>query len=176
MLYIIWALLNLALTLAFLAACYKLIKRLKEKIGLALSIVFVFGLLSSSSHDDVEIDNKEPGTNSYRKWEFHSSDSLLQNSTTFLDIPFEKTPFSKYELSITYGQDKNTRMNVPVNAYSFTSGLTWGTYWHPVVISLNETGDNKKFEYQVKGIIKWKLLGATLYSQAKTYNGIALLK
>ena len=41
---------------------------------------------------------------------------------------------------------------------------------------VNRTHDNQKFEYEVDGTVKWKLLGLTVYSQAKNWKGIALLK
>jgi hypothetical protein len=51
-----------------------------------------------------------------------------------------------------------------------------GTKWRPLNINILKTTDNNKFKYVVYGIVEWKLLGATLYTQSKVYQGIVPLK
>lgn len=46
MIYILWALLNIALFTLFLVICFYATKLIKEKYGLFISCVFVIGLLS----------------------------------------------------------------------------------------------------------------------------------
>jgi len=43
-------------------------------------------------------------------------------------------------------------------------------------IAADRTDDNGVFEYFVDGVVEWKLLGTTIYSQPKKFNGTALTK
>ncbi len=176
MTYLFWGLLNIGLFLFFIVTCFKATKLIREKLGLFASIIFVFGLLSFVGHSNNEYDNKESNSNQIKTWKFISEDSLNRNATYLLDIDLEKTLVSKYDLGIKYGKDRQGEMNIPISAYSSTSGFISGTNWKPVSIIVNRTTDNNKFEYYVDGVVEWKLLGTTIYSQLKEYKGIVLTK
>lgn len=176
MTYLLWSLLNIGLFLFFIVICFKATKLIREKIGIFASIIFVFGLLSFIGHSNNDNDNNEPNSNQIKTWKFVSEDPLSRNATYSLEIDLEKTLVSKYELGIKYGKDNQGQMNIPISAYSSTTGFISGTNWKPVSIIVNRTSDNNKFEYFVDGVVEWKLLGATIYSQLKDYKGIALLK
>jgi hypothetical protein len=174
MTYLFWGLLNIGLYIFFILICFKATKLIREKIGLFASIIFVFGLLSFVGHSNN--DNKEPNSNQIKTWQFISVDSLKSNDSYLLDINLEKTLVSKYHLGIKYAKNKQGQINIPISAYSSTSGFISGTNWKPVSIIINRTDDNIKFEYFVDGVVEWKLLGATIYSQMKEYKGMALTK
>jgi len=174
MTYLLWGLLNIGLFIFFIVICFKATKLIREKVGLFASIIFVFGLLSFVGHSGN--DNKEPNSNQIKTWKFISEDSLKNNDSYLLYIDLEKTLVSKYDLGIEYGKDKQRQINIPISAYSSTTGFISGTNWKPVSIIINRTNDNNKFEYFVGGVVEWKLLGATIYSQPKEYKGIALTK
>jgi hypothetical protein len=174
MLYLLWGLLNIGLFLFFIVICFRATKVIREKFGLITSIVFVFGLLSFVGHSNCDNENKEPNSNQIKTWKFISEDSLNRNATSFIKIDLEKTLVSKYDLGIKYGKDKQRQLNIPTSAYSSTTGFISGTKWKPILIIINRTNDNNKFEYFVDGVVEWKLLGATIYSQQKKYKGIAL--
>jgi hypothetical protein len=176
MIHLLWGLLNVGLFIFFIVICFRATKLIREKLGLLAAIVFVFGLLSFMGNTHADNDNKEPDTNRIRSWKFHSPDSLLNNSQESIDLVLEKNIISQYNVDIAYGQDKSTKLNVPISAYSILTGFTGGTKWKPHSIIVNATDDNTKFEYQVDGTVEWKLLGTTFYSQAKTYSGLALTK
>lgn len=176
MLYLLWGLINIGLFLFFIVICFRATKLTREKLGLFASIVFVFGLLSFIGHSNNDNDLKEPNSNQIKTWKFDSEDSLNRNATFFIDIDLEKTLVSKYDLGIKYGKDKQGQLNIPISAYSSTTGLIGGTNWKPISIIVNRTDDNNKFEYFVDGVVEWKLLGATIYSQLKQYKGVALTK
>ena len=93
-----------------------------------------------------------------------------------MNIDLEKTLVSNYDLGIKYGKDKDDQISIPISAYSSTSGFISGTNWKPISISINRMDDNSKFEYYVSGVVEWKLLGATIYSQLKEYKGIVSTK
>jgi hypothetical protein len=176
MTYLLWGLLNIGLFLFFIIICFKATKLIREKIGLFASIIFVFGLLSFIGHSNNDNENKEPNSNQIKSWKFTSEDSLNRNATYSIDVDLEKTFVSKYGLGIKYGKDEQGQMNIPISASSSTTGFISGIDWKPISIIVNRTTDNNKFEYFVDGIVEWKLLGATIYSQHKEYKGIALTK
>ena len=175
MLYLIWGLLNISLFLYFLIICFKATRLVREKAGLLASIIFVVGLLSFIGQSNNNSDNKEPNSNQIKTWKFISEDSINRNSTSSLDIVLEKTLVSKYNFGLKYGKD-HRQLNVPISAYSSTSGFVSGTNWKPIAIVVNRTADNNKFEYFVDGVVEWKILGLTIYSQLKGYKGKAFAK
>jgi hypothetical protein len=175
MIYLLWGLLNIALFLFFIIICFKATKLIRQTFGLFASIVFVFGLLSFMGNSNNN-DNKEPNSNEIKTWKFTSNDSLIRHPTSSEFIDFEKTLISKYYLFIKYGKDKDGQTNIPISASSSTNGFISGTNWKPISISVNKTHDNNKFKYFVSGVIEWKLLGATIYSQLKEYNGMVITK
>ena len=176
MIYLIWGLINIGLFLFFILICFRATKFIREKSGLFASLIFAFGLFSFIGNSNKANDNKESNSNRSKHWDFRPQDSILQNTTDNIQIIIEETLISKYNLSIQYGQEKTSKLNVPIIAYSSTEGFISGTNWRPVSVIVNQTEDNKKFEYEVSGILEWKLLGATIYSQPKTYRGFATAK
>ncbi|MDO9375978.1 MAG: hypothetical protein Q7T76_16270 [Ferruginibacter sp.] len=176
MAYLLWGLLNIGIFLFFISICFKATKLIRERMGAFASVVFVLGLLSFMGHSNNENDNNEPNSNHIKTWKFTSLDSVDQNSTHILQVDLEKTLVCKYDLGIKYGKDKQGEINIPISAYSSTNGFISGTNWKPISILVNRTRDNNKFEYFVDGLVEWKLLGATIYSQLKVYKGIAFAK
>lgn len=156
--------------------CFRATKLIRQNFGLLASIVFVFGLLSFIGHSNNNNDNKEPNSNQIKTWKFTSDDSLSRNPTSSVFIDLEKTLISKYYLFVQYGKDKDGQINIPISASSSTNGFISGTNWRPISIFINRTGDNNKFKYFVSGVVEWKLLGATIYSQLKEYKGTVSTK
>lgn len=176
MIYLLWGLLNTGIFLFFIVICFKGTKLIREKTGLFASTIFVFGLLSFMGTSNSDNDTNEPNSNQIKTWKFISADSLSRNTIQLLNIDLEKTLVSKYVLGITCAKDKQVQFNIPISAYSTTTGFISGAKWKPVSIVVNRTTDNNKFEYNVIGVVEWKLLGATIYSQPKRYTGIAITK
>lgn len=171
MLYLIWGLLNLGLVIYFLVISFKATKLVKEKIGLFAAVFFVLGLISFLG---------QPATDSYNKkpisWDFASEDSLNRDATYLVQIILEDNWISKKNLLVKYGTDKQGLINIPISAYSSKTGFTSGTIWRPNAIKVSMTDDNNKFQYYVVGVVEWKLLGATIYTQLKRFNGIISTK
>lgn len=174
MLHLLWNLFSLGVFVFFVVICFRATKFVYGKMGLFSSVIFVLGLLSFSGNSNHKGGNQ--GTNSNRVWKFASEDSLGTNMNSTLNIDLEKTWVSKYYLYISYGKDKQGQTNIPINAFSATTGLVGGILWKPTVIGVNRTSDNHKFEYDVLGVEEWKILGRTVYVQPKKYHGIAWIK
>jgi hypothetical protein len=168
-LYLLWGLLNIVLFVFFIVTCFKASKFLKEKIGLLAAIVFVFGLLSFVTTSGNDEENLATDKNERKKWKFATDDKIEINSIQTISVVLERTIMSQYQLGIQYG--KTSDQILPVQAYSLTTGLISGTNWKPVSIDVNTSGDDKTLQYFVIGVIEWKLLGATIYSQPKSFSG-----
>ncbi|QEC53558.1 hypothetical protein EDD80_103330 [Anseongella ginsenosidimutans] len=173
MFYLFWAIVNIGIFLLFLGICFRATILVRKRFGLFASLIFAFGLLSfigsTESHNNT-------GANANGIWEFASGDSLDRAPAFQIIIELEDTWFSQRRLDITYGRDKKDGENIPINAYSFTSGLVSGTKWKPLSIDVRKTDNNAKFNYFVGGIVEWKLLGTTIFSQHQEYEGIASIK
>ena len=174
MFYVLWSLLNIALFIYFILICFKATKLVREKTGLFASLVFAFGLLSFIGPSNNDSYNQESNSNEGKIWKFISEDSIDESSRFPLDIVLQDNIVSKYHLLITCGKDKYLKTNIPINAYSPTFGLTGGTNWKPLHITVERTNNNNKFNYLVEGIVEWQLLGATIYTQLKRYDGFAI--
>ncbi len=176
MLYLIWGLFNLGLVIYFVVICCRATKLVKEKNGLLTAIFFVFGLLSFPGQQTKDSYNKGDNSNKINLQIFASADSLNLDATYFIGIDLENNFISKKSLEVKYGREKQGLANIPISAYSMTIGFISGTIWKPNSIKVNRTDDNNKFEYFVTGIVEWKVLGATIFTEVKTFNGIVSIK
>jgi len=160
----------------FLVICFRATKLVKEKIGLFAAVFFVLGLLSVLGQPAKDSYNKGANSNEINSWFFASEDSLSRYATYFVQIILEDNWISKKNLGVKYGTDKQGLTNIPISAYSTITGFTSGTIWRPNTIKVYTTDDNNKFQYFVVGIVEWKLLGATIYTQSKRFKGIVSTK
>ena len=168
MIYLLWALINLALSLYFLSICIKAIKLVRQELGLFATVIFVIGLLSFCGRNNDK--NKDTNSNQTKNWTFTSNDSLHQDISSFLKVKLQDNLISKYEITIDYGKDKNN-INIPISAFPSTTGFIAGTEWKAVSISVYKTNDNTKFQYYVAGYVEWNLLGINVYTQNKIFKG-----
>jgi len=176
MINLIWGLLNLGLVIYFLIICFKATKLVKEKIGLFATVIFVLGILSFMGQRAKESYNNVANSNKTDSWVFASEDSLNRGGSYFVHINLEKNLISKKVLGVKYGRDKQGLTNIPISAYTTTTGFISGTSWRPISINVNRTDDNNKFQFIVIGVVDWKLFGATIYTQSKNFNGTVSTK
>lgn len=176
MLYLIWGLLNIGLVIYFLVICVKATKLVKEKIGLFASGFFVLGLLLFLGQPAKDSYNRGANSDRINSNIFASEDSLNLDATFLVTINLENNWISKKDLGIKYGKEKQGQIIIPISAYSTATGFISGTIWRPISIKVNRTDDNNEFQYFVVGIVDWKLLGATIYTQSKSFNGIVSTK
>lgn len=164
MFYLFWGLLNIALFIFFIRICFRATQLVKEKIGLLASVVFVFGLLFIGCSNNSTADQ-------YKTWTFTSNDNVNQNSDFSIPVILEKNLTSTYNLYINCAKDQHQN-NIPESAQSSVTGFIAGTNWKPLNVTVNRI-NNDKFQYSITGIVEWRLLGAKLYTQFKSYDGIA---
>ncbi|WP_138992143.1 hypothetical protein [Larkinella sp. C7] len=174
MLYLIWTLLNVALTVYFIVLCFQAARLLKERVGLYAAVIFTFGLLSIAANSG----KKRVGfskNQDVKKRTYVPRDSIIPGSLKFAHARIDKTWISRIELTVSYGVKKSSNQPVPVEANSVWWGSITGYHWKPVSISVHAT-TGQEYAYTVVSILQWKLLGISLYSQPKTYEGSIELK
>lgn len=173
MLYLIWAVINI---IAYVYFIYVLIisgKLVRQKLGLLAACVFVLGLFSFVGVTHDEDSNIEPGTNRYKSWKLYTGNDTEKDMNMWNDITIGSNMISKYTLSYTHGRIKGSTMRVPIEASSAMAGTEIGTRWQTVSINMEPADNFKGFKYIVHGTVNWYLMGIKIYSQAKTYTGIA---
>lgn len=168
MLYLLWAILNTGLFVFFIVICFRATKLLREKAGLFVSIVFVFGLFSFVCNFNEKTTLPKNQINSSQ---FTPRDNLEINSFFHTKVTLKNNLISKHNLSISYGKSKERHSYVPINAYSHTEGFISGTNWIPHHIEVSPTGVSTQFEYSVNATTEWKLLGLTVFSNSRDYSG-----
>ncbi|WP_133163352.1 hypothetical protein [Siphonobacter curvatus] len=167
MLHLFWNLLNLAILLYFLYLCLKATQLLRQKLGWWAAAIFVVGVFSSAG---------KSGTNQadeVQKQGLVSRNRVVEQAISRIQVKLQKELLSSYNLYLLYGPAKDSSSIVVIDAYSTMNGLTGGVVWKPKFITVNTAGNTLK--YNVTGILEWRLLGMTLYSEFKHYQGNAPL-
>ena len=163
MVYLLWALLNIALFVFFLRICFKATRLISEKFGLFAVIIFVFGLISFGCSNNGQQDEN-------KAWNL-VSDSTNRTTQLLKDVVLDDNLIATTHLQI--GGIKST--NTPVNASTQVYGLICGTNWKTLAVRVEKISNNK-LEYSVDGIVEWRLFGLRIYSQFKNYDGFAFTK
>jgi hypothetical protein len=151
-------------------------KLIREKLGLFAAIMFVLILFSFIAGPGSETDKSESSNSESKYWTFTDLEKVVPNSQENTHVVLQKTMVSNYTLGITYGQHLGLQKFVPIRAYTSVTGFISGTTWEPSNISVNVNDQENVFQYSVEGIIKWKLLGFTIYNQQKSYSGVAPIR
>lgn len=167
MLYLLWGILNIVLFVLFIFAGFKITKRIREKWGLLVAVVFVTLLLSFIT---VSSDNKKRAGEIENKVTVRS-DKKINMKSGVANVILEKTLISSNILDLFYERSSESEASASVNAYSYTTGFVSGTKWEPNSISVKFAGSTDKLDYSVSGVVEWRLLWLTVFSQYKTYTG-----
>lgn len=167
---LIWGILNGFLLIYFLIICFKSVRIVKEKIGLFASFIFVIGLLSFISKPDKKnlADKNIDILNQTNPKKAFSGNSFFQ------EITLEDNLTSNIGLSILVGENDTDLIILNVNCYR--SGFISGTNWNVENIEIDKAKNKKYCTYFIRGIMEWKILGITIYSEHKSFNGNAILK
>jgi hypothetical protein len=175
MIHFIWAILNVCLAIAFLVVCYKGTKLLKNEIGLWAALIFVLGLLSLMNVFNKDVIQYKQNEKVLKKG-FSSSDNIIAGTFKNRYLILEKNLVSDFNLSFEYGQAKISKLNTPIDADIRINGTTNGIRWKPMMFLINETDSNTKFSYDIYGLLEWKLMGITLYTQHKSFKGFVYIQ
>jgi hypothetical protein len=165
---LIWGLFNGVLLIYFFIICIRLLKIFKEKMGILATLIFVlllFSFFSKSNNNnlaDIDFENtKQPKKN------------YVENSF-FQQVILEDNLSSKISLSILVNE-KDNELNI-LKANCSRVGFISGTNWVVKYVDVKKQLDENYCNYDVSGIMEWKILGITLYDELKNFNGETILK
>lgn len=173
MLYLIWAVINIAAYVYFIYVLIISGKLVRQKLGVLAACVFVLGLLSFMNGSDKNSRSKNNTADTVQKWKQYQSDSLDKNMNMTNWIKVDSNWISSYSLFYTHGKIKGSNQRIPLEASSTMSGLSLGTQWKPYDINMEPLAHKEGFKYTVYGTVDWYLMGIRIYSQEKTYTGVA---
>ena len=167
---LIWGILNGFLLVYFIIICFKSVRIVKEKIGLFASFIFVIGLLSFISKPD----EKNLADKNIDVLNQTNPKKAFNGNSFFREITLEDNLTSKIGLSILVAENE-AELTI-LNANCYRSGFISGTNWNVENIEIDNEKNKKYCAYLIRGIMEWKILGITIYSEHKSFNGNALLK
>ena len=170
MLELLWGILNGFLLIYFIVICFKSVRILKKNLGIFASFIFVIGLLSFISKPD----KKNIADKNIDVLNQTNPKKAFNGNSFFREITLEDNLTSKIGLSILVGENEPDL--IILNANCYRSGFISGTNWNVENIKIDKEKNKKFCTYMVRGIMEWKILGITIYSETKSFTGNALLK
>ena len=174
MLHLIWFIINVVLLLILIGSCFSVSKLLREKYGRLVSVIFVFGLLAFAG-SSVNSGKENNFINKKENWKFADRDTIRSKNFGMVDVVLEENLINKTRFSISYSMSLDSIYS-PFDGYFVTLGLIGGTAWKPISVIVDKIPGNNQFQYTVKAVVEWNLLWFTIYSDVKSYNGIAIIR
>ncbi|MCP9765581.1 hypothetical protein EGI31_21810 [Lacihabitans soyangensis] len=161
-----WSLLNIGLFLYFIFVGFKVILLgIKHLSGFAL-VVFIFGLLSFMTSPKKHKKNIVSINQENRKV---VTGSNLPQGSGLKRIELENGLLTQIHLNVLVSDKGNGQ--VELTDYSGLVGLVSGLNWQVQNVEYKTVNNHNMLKYTVHGILQWKLLGMTVYSQLKVYEG-----
>jgi len=170
---ILWMLLNLSLFTFFIFLLFRATKAIRKRMGLAVTIFFVFCLSSFVCRSLTHIAEANP-QKSFIGAQFtdkQESDTARKEIET---IELDNRGTYKIIFGFSYGYSASQKSFVPLDAFTTLDGTVSFQSWKAQSISLKIT--DSTLQYRVNGSIEWMLLGTDIFSQWKTYSGSIVLK
>lgn len=176
MIYLLWGILNFALSFYLLYLCFQATKILREKKGLMAAIVFTIGIISLMNNSSLGSGSADENSSRNKSWRFAANDSVYNQADNNIRVVLEKELFSKAILNISYAKDKRTGINIPLIAYTSELGfITSSRVWRPLFVEVHNTLDKNKFEYYIESKMDWYFFGFKVYSQHRSYKDYVTL-
>ena len=168
MLYLLWFLLSVALSLYLLYIGFNAIKYINEHMGLFAACVFTLWMLNTCNNTRKDNDEQGAMGNQYKSL---YADSVIIGLNALPPITIGKNLMFSTKLQVAYGYLQQSKQPAPINAYVSFDGMNgpWG--WKTVSIFMDADSAPNKFKYSVWGESTWKLLNATIYTEPKTSSG-----
>lgn len=161
MIQIIWGLLHIVALVFLVVLCFHWTKTVREKLGVVAAVVFVFVLVSFVSKPS---DQDVP-----HKIYFQNPKIPFIGNTHQKSVRLEDNMATNIDLFIGYGTDgKSTTL---LQASSNQSGFVSGTTWKTRAINVSKLGEKEVYFYTVSGILEWKFIGITIFSEEKSFEG-----
>lgn len=124
------------------------------------SLFFVFGLLSFLT---------KPENGSSVTEQFNLQEKNTNNHSSSKEVVVEEQMVSVINLHV-YFDNVNGKIQ-PSTAFSSRAGFVSGTNWITKNIDVEKSSTANKYSYNVTGVLEWRILGFTLFSENKIFNG-----
>lgn len=164
--YILWAIINVALWVYFFYILYHSILTIKEKLGWGAVALLFFGLQCNTNNNQTETKTDS--------WVKDKKNNSITGNKAVLDkiIEVEKNWLLTKSLHVSYLRDYDTKENSILSAYTSIDGWQVATRSTLDILSIspNEKGDISFYTLQEE--TKWYLLGMQIFTNAKPYNGL----
>ena len=165
MIHLIWSLINgmfflcfLYLIIGYIAKGKRIFKPQFKVVSIFILVIGIVQLISASSSEKKS--NRIIIKEDYNK----KNNSVLKKITLEDHLTFD------INLEVKYSMDKKEL--IPIESNSFLTGIVSGFVWEFKAIQTNNFKPNNKTSFTVDGLLKWNLLGITVYSESKKINGI----
>lgn len=165
MIQLLWTLLNASLIIFFFYLIFGFIIKGKKifnpKIKVASILLMVLGITQIISATKASKNNNRITiTTDYKKTNNSKIKEVLLEDNLVFDI----------NLNIKYSIENEEY--IPIESYSFLSGLVTGYEWEFKSIETQIYKPNEKATFTADGVLKWNLFGINVYSEDKTFSGI----
>ena len=164
MIHLLWTLLNASLILFFFYLIIGFISKGKKifnpKIKVMSILIMTLGIIQIiSATKTSKNSNRITITDDYKK----------TNNSKIKEIVLEDNLVFNINLDIKYSIDNNEY--IPINSYSFLTGLISGYEWEFKSIETQIYKTNEKANFTAEGVLKWNLFGINVYNEHKTFSG-----
>jgi hypothetical protein len=167
MIYVIWALLNMALVALFIVLCYKAVVLIKQRYGTVLAFMFALFLISTCNDSGRSSGNTAIASEA-QKWEADSEENYPGLNKNFVDVQIADNPMFSTSLLIEYMVTESGSI-IPLSGHASVEGIQSGVKWECTYVTMNL--DGSQLHYEVHGTLDWKLLYLGHHYQQKTYKG-----
>jgi len=165
MIYLIWSILNGIIFLYFFYLIIdfigkKIIKPQFKIVSIFIMVIVIVQIISASN-------SEKRNTNQITIT--ITEDYNKRNNSKIKQIVLEDNLTFDINMLVKYSIDQNKYIAIESN--SFLTGLVSGYVWEFKSIDTNNYEPNEKSEFIANGILKWNLLGITVYNESKIFNG-----
>lgn len=170
--YILWAILNVALWLYFLYILYHSILTLKEKLGWGAIVLLFMGLQCNTYDNETETKKNSEGLAK------NKNNNSVSENVEVLDkkIEIEKNWLLTKNLHVCFLRNYDTKENSIISAYTSIEGYQIGTKSTLDIVSIDTNTTGNLSHYTLQEETKWFLLALNILSNAKVFNGNINLK
>jgi hypothetical protein len=167
MIYILWALLNVAAAVLFLGVCYRTIVLIKERFGTVLAFACAIFLMYTCNNSGGSRGNTAIASE-VKKWKFDEEENYPGLRRELVDVTIDDNPMFGTLLTIEYAVTESGSI-IPLSGFTCAEGFFSGVKWNFGYITISQEGP--KLHYKVNGALTWSLMNMHIFTQSKTYKG-----
>jgi hypothetical protein len=174
MIELIWLILNTLLICFVVVKVFRLLKIIRERYGILISVICTFFLLSFVSKPNKT--NQKTDFFSLKTENKNLDKNITYNSSYSEYIIVEDNLLSSINLFINYDKRGENREIIELNnCFTNRSGIITGTEFKMLDITIQKANTNS-YDFIIIGKTDWSLVGITLYTAMEKYNGKITLK